>query len=1106
MKPKTAINVSVRALFACGVLVAGMLALPAHAQFTYTNGDLIGTQIYDGTNVDAALNPYTIGVATDEDHIGVGAGSGVLTVQSGTLTINANDFKVSNFAGANTGALNVGSGATLNVNMIGQWAPAIGQYSSGSVTISNGATATFNMAGSNEQCFGVGNAGGGGVTATVTILGGTLNLNLVPGTALTQDKASVYVGDGGTVGLINLMSGTINNNMPLPFALGCIYNGMSNGTPTLIQNTGVSVLTISNGVFVMTNICASADPSKATFSVGNSSYVNFCTGGTGKLSLVNYSLSDYTALVSYGAIRINGQQALIGQFTYATAGNQGTLVLNPSALVAPVVTAQPWSPAVYQGHTAQLSVVVGGTPAPSYQWMRGPVGGPYVNLVNGANFSGVTNLTLTISNLSLTDPNEYVLVASNIVSTCQSTPYDLTVLAVPASSGAYSSSVMALNPVAYWPLNDTQDPYAQQPRASAPVYDAAAGMHDGLYLYNCGNAFYSDFGPQAADGYSVFSDGQGALSSVGVLNNNYAILPALNLNTNTVTITMWIKPNGNQNNATGLLFDHSGANNSGVCYNANQQLGYTWNNDSGTWSYAKGPVIPINMWSYIAVVISPTNASFYVINANGVASSIYTYPHAAAAWGGSSSPDAKFCIGNDAGASGRVFNGEIDEVAVFNYCLTPSQVISLPGVSIPATVSMQPSSVTTWAGRTAQLTATGLGTPLPTYQWQRGPVGGPYTNLVDNGTISGSTRPTLTISNVTLADSSEFNVVVSNGGSTAQSSNADLMVLVAPLSGAYSASVLALSPVAYWPLDDHATDPSTGAALAYDAAGTHDGLYLAATTNGWNGTVGPESADGYPAFNGVQGALLTTKNVNSSYVRLPALNMNATNVTITMWIYPNGVQSSSCGLLVNRNDNSGPAYSGTGQLGYNWNNLNVWKYNLGPVIPTNMWSLIGLVVTPTNASLYVINTNGVSCSICTSNHGVSVWGGTAAPDDKIRIGADSASSPGRTFNGRIDEVAIFNYALASNQVVNLTGLTFTSPVNTNAATAGFVAKVTGAAGSQSLNFSWAPDHMGWQLYSNSVGLASRSSWFPVPGSASVTNESIRIDTSKPSVFFQLRYP
>jgi hypothetical protein len=48
--------------------------------------------------------------------------------------------------------------------------------------------------------------------------------------------------------------------------------------------------------------------------------------------------------------------------------------------------------------------------------------------------------------------------------------------------------------------------------------------------------------------------------------------------------------------------------------------------------------------------------------------------------------------------------------------------------------------------------------------------------------------------------------------------------------------------------------------------------------------------------------------------------------------------------------------------------------------------------------------------------------------------------------------------------------------------------------------------LGWQLYTNAVGLTATTSWFPVAGSAAVTNETISINPAIPNVFFQLRYP
>jgi len=99
-----------------------------------------------------------------------------------------------------------------------------------------------------------------------------------------------------------------------------------------------------------------------------------------------------------------------------------------------------------------------------------------------------------------------------------------------------------------------------------------------------------------------------------------------------------------------------------------------------------------------------------------------------------------------------------------------------------------------------------------------------------------------------------------------------------------------------------------------------------------------------------------------------------------------------------------------------------------------------------------------------------------------------------------------NYAGGGGYPGSTNTLSQVVTVNTNAATVGFGSTVTGAPGSQSLNFSWDSGHLGWQLYTNSVGLSATGSWFPVTGSASVTSKSIGIIPTKTNVFFQLRYP
>ena len=101
------------------------------------------------------------------------------------------------------------------------------------------------------------------------------------------------------------------------------------------------------------------------------------------------------------------------------------------------------------------------------------------------------------------------------------------------------------------------------------------------------------------------------------------------------------------------------------------QLGYTWNqNNSDTWSWISGLIPPLQQWSFVALVISPQNAVIYLCNTNGVQSATNAVASTAEAF------NTTTLIGDDAadgGNGGRVFNGIMDEVAVFNTSLSQEQ-------------------------------------------------------------------------------------------------------------------------------------------------------------------------------------------------------------------------------------------------------------------------------------------------------------------------------------------------------------------------------------------------------------------------------------------------
>jgi hypothetical protein len=437
--------------------------------------------------------------------------------------------------------------------------------------------------------------------------------------------------------------------------------------------------------------------------------------------------------------------------------------------------------------------------------------------------------------------------------------------------------------------------------------------------------------------------------------------------------------------------------------------------------------------------------------------------------------------------------------------------IGLSPASLSAPVVTQsPTSVSAFVGRTVQFSGSAQAVPTPVYQWERSTdSGATFSPVANGGQFSGATTATLTVSNITLAENNwDFEFLATNSlGSSTNSLPATLTVIAAPpLSGSYSTSVLALNPVAYWPLNETYADPFAGGELAYDASGNNfDGLYLLNAENGFPeyGIVGPQPGDGYPQFTVGQGALdIPVGAFPNSWVTTPALNLNTNTVTILMWVNPAVDEAPATGLLFNRNSGTvgGMCYSTTNTLGYTWNNNDsaTYSYTSGPTIPTNIWSLVALVITPSNASFYVLNTNnGFTFTTFVHPHTNLAWNGAQSA---ITIGNDTATST-RIFQGVIDEPAVFNYALSLGQLQALAGLPV---VSTNPATANF--QFVRPGGGSTINFSWAADHKGWQLYTNSVGLASGTNWFPVTGSGSVTSQGITIDPTQTNAFFQLRYP
>ena len=164
------------------------------------------------------------------------------------------------------------------------------------------------------------------------------------------------------------------------------------------------------------------------------------------------------------------------------------------------------------------------------------------------------------------------------------------------------------------------------------------------------------------------------------------------------------------------------------------------------------------------------------------------------------------------------------------------------------------------------------------------------------------------------------------------------------------------------------------------------------------------------------------------------------------------------------------------------------------------------------AALRISKTGGVLTSDNVQSTGGITYGGTLAvanvtSDSHALTNGDSftlftTSAYGSAFTATnlpaLPNGLAWNWNPATGVLSVVTG----TSVNLDPTTAHFQAVSSGT----SMTFTWASDHQGWQLYTNSVGLNAIGSWFPVSGSASTTTETITINPANPNVFFQLRYP
>jgi hypothetical protein len=160
--------------------------------------------------------------------------------------------------------------------------------------------------------------------------------------------------------------------------------------------------------------------------------------------------------------------------------------------------------------------------------------------------------------------------------------------------------------------------------------------------------------------------------------DDYIECPVLNLNSNAVTFCAWIKRDGDLgdlggypaivecNDPNGFAFTFSStATYAAEEWRANNELCYYWTGWS--WDFHTGLIVPDDEWVFVALVIEPTVGTIYMYDGGQLYASRNYEEHVPKTFAGN------MIIGAQDGE----YRGAIDDVRIYDYSLTPEQIVSL---------------------------------------------------------------------------------------------------------------------------------------------------------------------------------------------------------------------------------------------------------------------------------------------------------------------------------------------------------------------------------------------------------------------------------------------
>ena len=422
-----------------------------------------------------------------------------------------------------------------------------------------------------------------------------------------------------------------------------------------------------------------------------------------------------------------------------TSGVQTLTVLPP---IPPIITLYPANGHRYVGAASfTFSVVADGARPFAYQWSQ--IVGGTTNVLTGQ-----TNTSLTFSNIQLSSVGTFFVTVTNGYGPTKTPPVTLSVV-VPTG---YAAAVITNGAFAYWRLDEpTNAPVVTNATVNGLVTNATFvvihddwGGNDGVDL-DLTNVFLGMPGVAGpgfpANHSAVYIPNNGSLARMN--------MPPLPVYTNIMTMACWIYC-PTQPNATGFIFNRDLNQGSGygnaygfefVPYSTPtttnyNTLGYQWGgfdqnpvsaNLGHTWTNS-ALYVPQTNWTFVALVLSNTQATIYMGTNNGpltVASATLPASMDSTFPGTVYTNNFPLLIGRSgypwAESVGNAWNGvnlRMSDVAIFYSALSPTNVYKLYLAAVGELITTTNSSgslVLSWPMGTLQAApqVTGVYTNVP---------------------------------------------------------------------------------------------------------------------------------------------------------------------------------------------------------------------------------------------------------------------------------------------------------------------------------------------------------------------------------------------------------